>query len=108
MNFSFANFAPNAAFEFFFSKKINHSNLVFRGYVVRTNQIAALGYVSYTCHITIFGCLEPIIAFGYCFLVNDVLDQGLCRKNDISQKIWVFARASSTKVDIYRDMKVRI
>ena len=32
--------------------------------------------------------LAPITAFGYCFLVNDVIDQGLCTENDINQKFW--------------------
>ena len=45
------------------------------GYVSRTNQIAALGYVSRTNHIIAFEYPAPITAFGYCFLVNDVMDQ---------------------------------
>ena len=45
-------------------------------YVIRTNQIAALGYVSHTNHITAFGYIAPITAFGYCFLVNDVMELG--------------------------------
>ena len=45
-------------------------------YVIRTNQIAGLGYVSHTNHITAFGYIAPITAFGYCFLVNDVMELG--------------------------------
>ena len=48
------------------------------GYVSRTNQIAALEYVSRTNHITAFGYHAPITAFGYCFLVNDVMGLGGC------------------------------
>ena len=44
-------------------------------YLSRTNQIAALGYVSRTNHIITFEYPAPITAFGYCFLVNDVMDQ---------------------------------
>ena len=45
------------------------------GYVSRTNQIAALGYVSRTNHIIAFEYPAPITAFGYCFLLNDVMVQ---------------------------------
>ena len=38
----------------------------------------SLGYVSCTNHITAFGYLAPITAFGYCLLVNDVKDQWGC------------------------------
>ena len=46
------------------------------GYVSRTNRIAALGYVSRTNHITAFRCLAPITAFGYCFVINYVIESG--------------------------------
>ena len=45
-------------------------------HVSRTNRIAALGYVSRTDHITAFRCLAPITAFGYCFLINYVIESG--------------------------------
>ena len=57
-------------------------------YVFRTNQIATFGYVSRTNHIRVFEYHAQITAFGYCFLVNDVIDTGLCTKNNINQKIW--------------------
>ena len=46
----------------------------------RINQIAALGYVSRTNHIIAFEYLAPITVFGYCFLVNDVMDYGAVHK----------------------------
>ena len=46
------------------------------GYVPRINQIAALGYVSRTNHIIAFEYNAPITAFGYCFLVNNVMEHG--------------------------------
>ena len=48
------------------------------GYVSRTNRIAALEYVSRTNHITAYRCLASITAFGYCFLINYVMESG-CR-----------------------------
>ena len=50
------------------------------GYVPRINQIAALGYVSRTNHIIAFEYIAPIIAFGYCFLVNNVMEHGAVHK----------------------------
>ena len=50
------------------------------GYVPRINQIAALGYVSRTNHIIAFDYIAPIIAFGYCFLVNNVTEHGAVHK----------------------------
>ena len=50
------------------------------GYVSRTSQIAALGYVSRTNHIIVFKYPAPITAFGYCFLVSDVMDPGAMYK----------------------------
>ena len=50
------------------------------GYVSRTDQIVALGYVSRTNRIAAFGYLTPIIAFGYCFLANDIIDEGAVHK----------------------------
>ena len=44
------------------------------------NQIAALGYVSRTNHIIAFEYPKPITAFGRCFHVNDVMDQGAVHK----------------------------
>ena len=42
----------------------------------RTYQIVALGYVSRINHIIEFGYLVPIPAFGYSFLVNDLMESG--------------------------------
>ena len=79
-----------------------------------TKQIAALGYVSRTNHITAFGYHAPITAFGYCFLVNDVMETEGCAQRMALQEIWAhlisvmivaFARASSSKVEIYQNMK---
>ena len=42
-------------------------------HVSLTNQIAALGFLSRTNHITAFGYLVPITALGYCFLANDFM-----------------------------------
>ena len=51
------------------------------GYVSRTSQIAALGYVSRTNHIIVFKYPAPITAFGYRFLVSDVMDHGaMCKE----------------------------
>ena len=50
------------------------------GYVSRTDQIVALGYVSRTNRIAAFGYLTPITAFGYCFLANDIIDEGAVHK----------------------------
>ena len=66
-------------FFFFFLKRIEWyvsrtNQTATLGYVSRTNQVAALGYVPRTNHIPAFGYLAPITAFGYCFLVNDVMD----------------------------------
>ena len=83
-------------------------------YVVRTNQIAALGYVSRTNHITAFGYHAPITAFGYCFLVNDVMEtEGCAQRMALTRNLGSFdkcydcglCRASSSKVEIYRNMK---
>ena len=47
----------------------------------RTNQIIALGYASSTNHTIVnFEYLAPITVFGYCFLVNDVMDLGAMHK----------------------------
>ena len=70
---------------FFFYKKKNKSvyrvvlppslKIVTLGYVhvSLTNQIAALGFLSRTNHITVFGYLVPITALEYCFLANDFM-----------------------------------
>ena len=50
------------------------------GYVSRTDQIVALWYVSRTNRIAAFGYLTPIAAFGYCFLANDIIDEGAVHK----------------------------
>ena len=64
-------------FCYFFTKKNSLlAYVTLLRYVIRTNQIAALGYVSHTNHITAFGYIAPITAFGYCFLVNDVMELG--------------------------------
>ena len=49
-------------------------------YVICINQIATLGYVSCTNHIIAFECPAPITAFGYCFLLNAVIDHGAMHK----------------------------
>ena len=58
------------------------------GYVSRTDQIVALGYVSRTDRIAAFGYLTPITAFGYCFLANDIIDEGAVHKEWRNQKLW--------------------
>ena len=50
------------------------------GYVPSINQIAALGYVSRTNHIIAFEYIAPITAFGYCFIVNNVMEHGAVHK----------------------------
>ena len=50
------------------------------GCVARTDQFAASGYVSRTNHIIVFKYPAPITAFGYCFLVSDVMDHGAMYK----------------------------
>ena len=56
-----------------------------------------------------------LTAFGYYFLVIDVMELGgPCTKDDVNQKFWThlinvvdvaFARTSSIEVEIYGDMK---
>ena len=53
----------------------------------RTNQIAVLGYVFRTNHITEFGYLAPITAFRYCFLANDVMERHW--PEILSDSLWV-------------------
>ena len=55
-------------FVIFFTKKKN--------YLLAYVTSAALGYVSHTDQISAFGYIAPITAFGYCFLVNDVMELG--------------------------------
>ena len=45
-------------------------------------------YLALIMHITAFEYLATITEFGYCFLVNDVMDQGLCTENDTDHKFW--------------------
>ena len=65
-------------FCYFFYQKKNYllAYVTLLTYVIRTNQIAALGYVSHTDQISAFGYIAPLTAFGYCFLVNDVMELG--------------------------------
>ena len=53
----------------------------------RTNQIAVLGYVFHTNHITEFGYIAPITAFRYCFLANDVMERHW--PEILSDSLWV-------------------
>ena len=62
--------------ELFLTECLYNYFLAALGYVSCSNQIAALGYVSHTNHITTFWYHAPIIAFGYCFLVNNVMESG--------------------------------
>ena len=51
-----------------------------KGYVSRTNQIAVLGHVTRSNHIRTFEYPARIMEFGYCFLVNVVMDHGAVHK----------------------------
>ena len=50
------------------------------GYVFPTGQIASLKCLSFTNRTTAFEYLAPTTAFGYCFLVYDVMDQEAVHK----------------------------
>ena len=80
-------------FSIFFMKKFARTNQITAlgftsranqiaapGQVSRTNQIAVQGYVSRTNHIIEFEYLAPITAFGYYFLVNEVMDHEAMHK----------------------------
>ena len=61
--------------------------------------------------ITALGYLTPFTAFGYCFLVNYVIELGdrACTKNGLNQKFWahllsVMVGGLCLKVEIYQDM----
>ena len=58
------------------------------GYVSRTNHIAALGYITRTNDITAFGYHAPITVFWYCFLVNDVIESEGCSQRMTLTRIW--------------------
>ena len=62
--------------ELFLTECLYNYFLAALGYVSCSNQIVALRYVSHTNHITTFWYHAPIIAFGYCFLVNNVMESG--------------------------------